>query len=103
MSVAYEYTGIATKPDVEGIMQGVADSAMTDKSIEYCNWDQTTEILNVYFTNTLSGGDKTILDGIIANPPSPNPQYGITLVSSNGTHWRVIVDDEGVLTTEEVQ
>jgi hypothetical protein len=65
--VDYEYTNIADWPNLDGITSDVAASAMTDKSLEYCRWDEDDEILQVIFTNDLSAGDKSILDTIVAN------------------------------------
>jgi len=62
----YDYNGVATAPNLDGITDDVAASAMTDKNLEYCRWDQADEHLGVFWTGSLSGGDKTILDGIVA-------------------------------------
>lgn len=61
----YEYTGKITMPNLDQIHLDVAASEMTDKAIEWCRWDEVTEILKVVFTNELIAGDKTILDGIV--------------------------------------
>jgi len=61
----YEYTNKATAPGLDQIHLDVAASEMTDKTIEWCRWDELTEILKVVFTNTLSAPDKTILYGIV--------------------------------------
>jgi len=63
----YEYTGKATMPNLDQIHLDVAASAMTDKTIEWCRWDEATEVLKVVFTNELIAGDKTILDAIVTN------------------------------------
>lgn len=63
----YEYSNKVTMPDLDQIHLDVATSEMTDKTIEWCRWDELTEILKIVFTNTLSAPDKTILDGIVAD------------------------------------
>ena len=65
----YTYTGKTTSPNLTQIHVDVAASAMTDKTIEYCDWNLPGEVntLKVYFTGTLSGGDETILDGIVSD------------------------------------
>ena len=45
----------------------VESSAMTDKTIEWCRWDESTTYLCVIFTNELTSEDKAILDQIIAD------------------------------------
>ena len=64
--MVYEYTGKTASPNLGGIHTGVAASAMTDKTIEDCTWHEDNETLTVRFTGTLSAGDKTLLDGIVA-------------------------------------
>lgn len=73
----YEYEDITEQPNiatvddegvlVSGIHYDVANSEMTDKSIEYCTWWQNEEKLLVVFTNELSTEDKAILDQIVAD------------------------------------
>ena len=63
----YEYDDIADSPDTKQIHIDVGLSEMTDKNIEYCRWDEDTEILKVYWTDELSSGDKGLLDTIVAN------------------------------------
>jgi len=63
----YDYPNKITCPNMEGIHTDVAASAMADKAITGCRWDESDDILHVIFDNTLSGADKTILDGIVAN------------------------------------
>lgn len=65
--VQYDYTDIVTKPNTTQTLLDVALSAMTDKSIEYCHWDEGTALLLIFWTDTLSGPDKTILDGIVVD------------------------------------
>lgn len=52
---------------ISGIHYDVEISNMTDKSIEYCLWNESTEELDIYFTNELSSEDKIILDDIVNN------------------------------------
>jgi len=61
----YEYTDKTSMPNLDQIHLDVAASEMTDKTIEWCRWDEATEILKTVFTNELIVGDKTILDGIV--------------------------------------
>ena len=63
----YEYTNKTTMPNLDQIHLDVASSEMTDKTIEWCRWDELTEILKVIFTNELIVADKTILDTIATN------------------------------------
>jgi hypothetical protein len=63
----YLYENIATEPDLTGIHTDVEASAMTDKNIEGCRWDEEPETLLVVWQDELSAGDKTILDGIVAS------------------------------------
>lgn len=63
----YEYTNKITMPNLDQIHLDVAASAMTDKIIEWCRWDELTDVLKVTFTNELIAGDKTILDGIVVD------------------------------------
>lgn len=49
------------------LQDGVAQSAMSDKSLQYCNLNGTT--LDVFFTAELSVEDKAILDSIVADVP----------------------------------
>lgn len=63
----YEYTGKVTMPNLDQIHLDVAASEMTDKTIEWCRWDEATGILKIVFTNTLSAPDKTILDNIVVD------------------------------------
>lgn len=63
----YNYTNKTTSPNLDSIHADIASSAMTDKVIEYCLWHKKDECLHVVFTNTLSGGDKTLLDTIVSD------------------------------------
>ena len=63
----YTYTDKATSPDTSGIHADVAASAMSDKSLEYCNWAEEDATLRVFFANSIDAGDKTILDGIVSD------------------------------------
>jgi len=71
----YEYENIVDEPNlatcdeegtlISGIHYDVENSAMTDKSIEFCTWWERDSKLEVVFTNELSAGDKTLLDQIV--------------------------------------
>jgi len=61
----YEYTDKTTIPNLDQIHLDVASSEMVDKIIEWCRWDELTDIIKVMFTNILIAGDKTILDTIV--------------------------------------
>lgn len=70
----YIYNAISAF-NLERLGKDVNDSAMTDKTLEYATYNQGPEQLHVFFTNTLSAEDKTLLDGIVAtNDPSPLPE-----------------------------
>ena len=62
----YLYENVVTEPDLNGIHTDVAASAMVDKNIGGCRWDEDSEILLVVWQNELSADDKNILDGIVA-------------------------------------
>lgn len=61
----YTYENKVTSPNLDQIHQEIANSAMSDKSIEWCRWDEASKNLKIVFTNSLSAGDKTILDDIV--------------------------------------
>lgn len=65
--VEYKYENKNASPNLDGIHLDVVASAMTDKNIEYCRWDEDIAELKVWWADSLSGGDKTILDTIVAN------------------------------------
>ncbi len=75
--MTYDYTNIETSPnlssaDINGVLASgihydVENSAMTDKTLEYCTWHEDTQLLIVVFTGTLSGADKALLDGIVTD------------------------------------
>lgn len=65
--MTYNYNNISTEPTLKQIHIDVAASSMTDKTIEYCVWDEDSASLKVTFTNTLSTSDKNELDTIVAN------------------------------------
>jgi len=69
MSTVYHYENKPNSLVLTYIHDEVTASAMTDKSIEYCRWDEDGAHLCVTFTNELSAGDKTILDGIVEDCP----------------------------------
>jgi len=94
----YNYTQ-ATSPDSQGILTGIAASAMTDKVCSGVTWDDATSDLAIEFPTTLSAGDKTILDGIVASPPVTPPTSVEMYTSEDGSKWGVCVDDAGILVT----
>jgi len=65
MSVDYKYDNKPTPQNLDKIHAEVATSAMTDKKIEWCRWDEETAILQVVWTDALGAADKAILDGIV--------------------------------------
>jgi len=73
----YEYVR-AICPHIPYIHEEVSSSVMTDKSIEWCRWDDLDDSLKVNFTNILSGDDKTILDGIVATCPEYSDEVSET-------------------------
>lgn len=98
---AYEYT--TDKPNLDYVHKEVINSLMTNKSIQYCNWNEGNTFLTVYFETSLSAEDKVILDSIIAQSVSGTvriPTEDILL--SPTKDWKLKIDDTGVLTTEEV-
>lgn len=75
----YEYTNISTSPNLDKISYEVAGSPMTDKSMESGSWREDTQILELYFTNALSGEDKTILDAIVAGHTIAFPEMDFNI------------------------
>jgi len=75
MSIKIDYIDKTISPNIDAIHEAVAASGMADKTIVFCHWDEICEHcdpscnghLEVWFTNELIAGDKTILDGIIAD------------------------------------
>lgn len=67
MSTEYQYSNIDQTPHLQLIHDEVASSDMTSKAIEYCEYDQDSSNLSVYFTNPLNSNDQTSLDGIVAD------------------------------------
>lgn len=75
--IEYCYFNIPFYPDlisfneleemISGIHYDVANSEMTNKNIEYCNWIESEEKLCVYFSSSLSTEDKNLLDTIVFN------------------------------------
>lgn len=63
--VSNDYTGKTVEPNLPQIHTDVAASAMTNKNIQGCRWDDDVDVLKVFFDAALSGADKTILDGIV--------------------------------------
>ena len=79
--ITYTYTNITNKPNlstwelqsgsenpilVSGIHYDTINSEMSDKSLEGCFWDEDFSILKIYFDQTLSEADETILDNIVS-------------------------------------
>lgn len=87
-SYIYDKPG-ETPPYTDILQKRIDESAMTDKSYEYCSWDEETGELEIFFTNDLSAGDKTILDDIVANmgtPPTGKTHTGkVSEAESNST------------------
>jgi len=79
---SYIYSKPGEIPPYTDILQKrIDDSAMTDKSYEYCSWDEDSGELEIFFTGTLSAPDKAILDDIVANmgtPPTGKTHTGST-------------------------
>jgi len=67
MLFEYQYNDITERKNTSGILAEVGTSVMTNKSIEYCSWKQSTAILYIFFTNELNPADKAILDNIVEN------------------------------------
>lgn len=61
----YEYA-FGAVIDLWLIHADVAASAMTDKRIDFCNWDEAAAVLAVVFVAELSAADKAVLDAIVA-------------------------------------
>ena len=65
MSITYEYLDKITSPNLTGIHDDVIASAITDKNIEWCRWDEDIATLKVVWQDALSAEDKALLDGIV--------------------------------------
>lgn len=63
----YIYENKVNSPNLDQIHLDVASSDMTDKTIEWCRWDEDIQKLKIIFTNELSVEDKTLLDTIVSN------------------------------------
>jgi hypothetical protein len=63
----YEYQNKDTSVNLTQIHLDVASSALTDKTIEWCRWDESTKCLRIIFTNELTSEDKAILDQIVTD------------------------------------
>jgi len=84
-SYIYDKPG-PTPPYTDILSKRIEESAMTDKSYEYCSWDEDTGELEIFFTNDLSPADKLILDDIVANmgePPTGKTHGGVTSESED--------------------
>jgi len=64
---SYLYENRSSEPNLRQIHTDVAASAMDDKVIDYCRWDQATERISVFFINELSTNDETRLGVIVGN------------------------------------
>jgi hypothetical protein len=66
MMIQYDYTpGFA--PHLWRISEKVKASDMTDKNIQRSDWNSESGELSVTFVSSLSAGDKTLLDDIVAD------------------------------------
>ena len=98
----YEFS--INNPNLSFIHKEVEASAMTDKTIESCRWEEETSELFVTFTNILSDDDKIILDGIVTNsidnPYSPDiTPTSFSLKAIDDKNWDVKIDTDGVINT----
>jgi len=75
MSTIYDYSKPGTEsPDLDQLRVDVLASAMSDKSIEGSEWNESDGVLHVQFENALGPTDKAILDGIVdVLQPLPDP------------------------------
>lgn len=79
----YTYNNITIQPDLNEIHTEVANSVMTDKSIVWAGWDEDIQDLTIDFSGTLSGGDKTILDGIVVAMGAQDLTYSQSSVTND--------------------
>lgn len=63
----YEYTNKTSCPNIDGITLDISTSTMINKNLDHIRWDEDTEMLKVFWQDTLSADDKTKLDVIVAN------------------------------------
>jgi len=73
----YTYSNIMNKPDlatlndsgelISGISYDILNSEMTNKELQWCFWDESSQQLVISFLNTLHFSDKIILNLIVAN------------------------------------
>ena len=99
----YQYTNKPNSPRIDNIVYMVSQSAMANKNIGLCKWSAGDETLRVNFDTELSAGDKTLLDGIVADPSTSQVEGdNVSLVSPAAKVFSLGVDDDGVLVTEEV-
>jgi hypothetical protein len=66
MSSVYNYE-ISEQPRMDLVHSSVSDSTMSNKTLEYCDYDSSNLKLNVFFTDPLNGPDKTMLDGFVSD------------------------------------
>lgn len=52
---------------ISGIHYDIENSEMTNKSINWCEWNEDTEKLTINYNEELSQDDKDILDTIVTN------------------------------------
>lgn len=108
MNYTYENT---VSPNIDKIQSDIADSDMSDKTVEYCTYNSITKDLVLTFTNSLSAGDITILDGIVSgNDNYTLLKYKINNSYNNPTdkninlfslHRKDVIDAKGSLVTKE--
>lgn len=64
----YPYSSLGQAWGSTYLHYAIADSAMTAKGdYDGCNYDQSAGTADVVFSSTLSGGDETILDGLVSD------------------------------------
>lgn len=96
MPTTYNYTSVTDPQATEKSRQGILDSAMTDKAIEYGTFDEDAETLDLTFTNALDAGDKTILDGIVASLPAlDSVTTKQCFKSADESDWLLSITDGG--------
>ena len=66
-ALIYEYIGVSIEPDLTKILEGILNSDMDKKCVEWCRWDQDEALLKICFTDVLDVCDKTKLDFIVSN------------------------------------
>lgn len=74
----YTYSGTSEQPYMDGIHYDVENSDMDNKNIQYCDWNFTTQDLDIYWDVELSSEDKTKLDTIVSNNSSV-PSFNVRM------------------------